>query len=297
MQIRNRAILAPMSEYTTAPFRKLCKKYGADYAIVPLVSATAIARNPEYTERVDFNPEFDDCIQLFGAHPADFKAALKVLTEKFPGLKWVDINCGCPSYKVCDPGAGSALLSAPETVAGIARQMRGDIQVLSIKMRLAEVPGKTMAFAKAVAAEGVDFITVHGRTPRQGYAGKSNWDMIRKLKENVGVPVVGNGDLLNKKEGEARVRDGYCDAFMIGRAAMGNPRCFSNLEISGKGDGIAVMMEYIRICDEMGLANLNDLKAKALQFFRNFSGSSRMRGEIGKCKSIDELLAVCNRIL
>ncbi|MEM4332398.1 MAG: tRNA-dihydrouridine synthase family protein [Candidatus Micrarchaeia archaeon] len=289
MNIKNKAILAPLSEYTTAPFRKLCKKYGADLVVVPLVSATAIARNPRYAEKIDYSPEFDDGIQLFGARPADFKIALDVLLQKFPSLKWVDLNCGCPSYRVCEPGAGSALLKSPDTVADIIMQMRAGIKVLSIKMRLAGAHEETIAFARAIAEEGIDFITVHGRTPKQGYSGKADWEEIRCVKDAVDVPLVGNGDLTCRKDGEEKIKDGYCDAFMIGRAAMGNPKCFSNLMAREKGDCLDTIREYIEVCNQLGTCNVNDIRQKALQIIRGFGGAADIREKISHCKSIEQI--------
>ncbi|MCX8200279.1 MAG: tRNA-dihydrouridine synthase family protein [Candidatus Micrarchaeota archaeon] len=289
MHIKNRAILAPLSDYTNAPFRKLCKMYGADYTIVPLVSAAAIARNPKYLERVDFNPGLDDCIQLFGADASDFVKAVRLLKSRFKELRWIDINCGCPSYKVCEPGAGSALLGTPQKAAAIIRQLRGQVETLSVKMRLAGTHEKTIAFAKAVAAEGIDFLTVHGRTPAQGYSGKADWERIRSLRSILDIPVIGNGDIQCRKDGEAKVREGYCDAFMIGRAAMGNPCCFSDLRMAGKESCKGMLEKYIAVCEEMGMCSTNDIRTKALQFLRGFDGSAKIRARISQCKNVSEI--------
>jgi tRNA-dihydrouridine synthase len=289
MQIKNKAFLAPLSEYTTAPFRMLCKRHGADITIVPLVSATAIARRPAYVDRIDFSDKIDDCIQLFGKVPDDFSTAVDTLKEKFPKLKWIDINCGCPSYIVQEAGAGSALLDKPQIVARTIELLRNKIPILSVKMRLAGTWEKTSAFAEEVANAGIDFLTVHGRTSKQGYSGKADWDKIREIKGIVDIPVIGNGDLQCRSDGEAKVKSGHCDAFMIGRAAMGNPRCFENGTTSGKDDAIEVMKEYMGICGELECAHISDMQVKALQMMRNFSGSAKLRGEIGKCKSVGQL--------
>jgi len=295
MDIYNKAFLAPISEYTNAPFRKMCKKYGADYTLVPLISATALSRNRSYVERIDFNEGVDDGIQLFGGNPADFSRAVDVLLESFPSLKWIDINCGCPALNVHEAGGGSVLLGKPEIISKILKEIRDKVDALTVKMRVLGKQEDTMKFVRCVVDAGADFITIHGRTPSQGYSGKCNWEVIKEIKQIVDVPIIGNGDIRNRKDGAGKVSAGYCDGFMIGRAAMGNPGCFSDKNISSCEDAISFMNEYIGICTEMNCVNINDLRGKGLQFFREFSGSSRMREEIGKCKSVEDIERILKR--
>ncbi len=292
MEIYGKGFIAPLSNFTNAPMRKMLKKYGADYSVVPLISATALVRKPEdMLKKVDYNPKFDDGIQLFGSVPEDFKGAIVILLDNFPELKWIDINCGCPSYIVREAGAGSALLENPKRLKEILERIEGIADVLSIKVRLLKEREKTPEFLKEYERY-VDFITVHGRTAPQGYSGKADWDMIKKIREHLEVPIVGNGDLQSKSEGLKRIKEGYSDGYMIGRRAISNPWAFDDREPKGIEDSIRFLREYIEIAENLGEARLVDVKLKALQFFHGFPHSAQWRKKLATAKSIEDFKRV-----
>ncbi len=288
MDVFRKGFFAPLSNFSNAPMRYMTKLHGADYTIVPLISATALARKPkDMILRVDFNPKFDDGVQLFGSVPEDFRSATKVLLDYFPELKWIDVNCGCPSYIVREAGAGSALLDKPDLLEDILRVLKGLPEVLTIKVRLLDNPMKTLPFLKRFERY-VDFITVHGRTVKQGYSGVANWEIIREIHEGLDVPLVGNGDLRSNEDGLARVEGGYSDGFMIGRFALDNPWSFENRFPSSEADSREMFCEYFRIADRLNMLDVVDLRLKALKFFRFFPNSAKLRGAIAKFKTIEE---------
>ncbi|NYZ77143.1 tRNA-dihydrouridine synthase family protein [Candidatus Micrarchaeota archaeon] len=288
-ELPGKAMLAPMADFTELPFRLLCRKYGADCSLVPLVSATAITRSESYFENIRVAEKENAGLQLFGAAPADFGIAVERITDALPFVKWLDLNCGCPSPRTTAGGAGSRLLKKPKLAAAmVARMKRSGLRV-SVKMRLLPKMEKTLEFCKAMEKAGADFLIVHGRTEKQGYSGKADWDSIKKIRERTGIPVVGNGDINEIALGRKYVKEGYADAFMIGRAALSNPRIFCGKKTEGIEDAKGLLREYLALCNRNDFLEVNNAKLVATQFFRGFRGSAGMRLAVSKAKSIEDI--------
>jgi len=287
--------LAPISEYTNLPFRLLCKKYGAEATVVPLVSATALAKREEMSDTLDLSKDEKNAgVQLFGSEPEDFKKAAKAIERNFPFVSWLDINCGCPMKKITENGAGASLLKSPKLVGRIIEATKDAGLPVSVKMRLLPKIEKTIGFCRAVEKTGIEFLVLHGRTAKQMYSGAADWEAIKKAHASIGLPVIGNGDITDKAKGEELVSDGYCDGFMIGRAAMRNPLCFSNKNLNSLKAEKKLFLEYAKICERYGSLKPNDLKQKALFFFRSCKNCASIRRGISKTKTIDEIFAVIN---
>lgn len=230
--LENNLILAPMAGVTDLPFRLLCKEQGAGLICTEMISAKAIYfknKNTETLMEID-ERERPVSLQLFGSDP-DLMAEIARQIEP-RNFDILDINMGCPVPKVVNNGEGSALMKNPRLVHEIVSKVSNAIEKpLTIKIRkgFAEDCVNAVEIAKIAEDAGAAAVAVHGRTREQYYAGNADWDIIRKVKEAVSIPVIGNGDVDSPQKAEALVRETGCDGIMIGRAVQGNSWLFSQI--------------------------------------------------------------------
>lgn len=232
VQIENPFVLAPMAGVTDLSFRKLCKEQGAGLICMEMVSAKAISFHNKNTEAL---MEIDKCenpvsMQIFGSEP-ELMARVAAEIEERP-FDILDINIGCPVPKVVNNGEGSALLKNPELIVKIVKSVSSAIKKpLTVKVRIGfeNEPVDIVEIAKRVEDAGAAAIAVHGRTRQQYYSGTADWDTIRRVKEAVSIPVIGNGDVDSPEKAEALIKETGCDGVMVGRAVRGNPWLFREL--------------------------------------------------------------------
>lgn len=232
VKIENPFVLAPMAGVTDLPFRKLCKEQGAGLICMEMVSAKAISfhnKNTEALMEID-KGEHPVSMQIFGSEPRLMgKVAAEIQERPFDIL---DINMGCPVPKVVNNGEGSALLKDPDLIAQIVKTVSSAIhKPLTVKVRIGfeNEPVDIVEIAKRAEDAGAAAIAVHGRTRQQYYSGTADWDTIRRVKEGVCIPVIGNGDVDSPKKAEALIKETGCDGVMVGRAVRGNPWIFREL--------------------------------------------------------------------
>lgn len=232
VKMDNPFVLAPMAGVTDLPFRKLCKEQGAGLICMEMISAKAISfhnKNTEALMEID-QAEHPVSMQLFGSDPALMAEVAKSIEER--PFDILDINMGCPVPKVVNNGEGSALLKDPDLLVQIVKSVSSAIsKPLTVKVRIGfeKFPVDIVEIAKRVEDAGAAAIAVHGRTREQYYSGTADWDAIRRVKEAVSIPVIGNGDVDSPKKAEALIRETDCDAVMIGRATRGNPWIFREM--------------------------------------------------------------------
>jgi len=226
---QNPLVLAPMAGITDFPFRMICRELGAGLVFSEMVSVEALIREHKRT----FNMLHTDhaerpvVFQIFGSNPRSMADAARIVSQGI--VDFIDINMGCPVPKVLKCGAGSALLRD----IGLAKEIMAAVVDASsvpvtVKIRLGWDSQNIVALDIARAAEsvGIAAVTVHGRTKVQGFSGHADWSMIKQVKDSVGIPVIGNGDVRSAQDAKKMKDETGCDGIMIGRAIQGNPWIF-----------------------------------------------------------------------
>ena len=225
-------VLAPMAGVTDLPFRLLCREMGVGLLSMEMVSAKAILYKNRNTESLmEIAPgENPIALQLFGSDPEILgEIAAQIQNRPFDIL---DFNMGCPVPKVVNNQEGSALMKQPELVREIASSLvKASEKPVTVKIRKGfdDAHVNAVEIAKILEDCGVAAVAVHGRTREQYYSGKADWEIIRKVKEAVSIPVIGNGDVDSPKAAVEMLEQTGCDGVMIGRAAQGNPWLFREI--------------------------------------------------------------------
>ncbi len=228
VQIENRVVLAPMAGVCNSAFRRIIKQMGCGLLYAEMVSDKALVYDNEKTKNMLYSTQEERPIaqQIFGSDKQSFVKAAKIV-EKIMKPDIIDINMGCPVAKVAlRAQAGSALLKDPKKVYEIVSAVVKAVKVpVTVKIRSGWDSNSINAveIAKMCEKAKASAITVHPRTRSQGYNGLSDWNIIKEVKENVNIPVIGNGDILSAEDAKKMIDQTKCDAVMIGRGVLGNP--------------------------------------------------------------------------
>ena len=229
LTLRTPFILAPLAGFTDLPFRLLCREYGADLCYSEMISCHGLVFQQKNTlDMTVTTPEERPVVmQLFGSEPEIMGEAAKILSEQ--PIDAIDINMGCPVKKVTQKGAGCALMREPKHAARVIEAVAQNTTLpVTVKFRSGWTHQQIIApeFAKMAEDHGAAAVTIHARTWSDGFGGTVDWSVIRRVKEAVRIPVIGNGDIKSRAGGTAMMEATGCDGVMIGRAAVGEPWIF-----------------------------------------------------------------------
>ncbi len=296
--------LAPMAGVTDIVFRNICKEMGAGLTVTEMVSAKAIVYRNKNTGQLlkTGDKESPVAVQLFGGDASSVREAIEIINDE--PFDILDFNMGCPVPKVVKNKEGSALMLDPKKAEEILKVMAiTSKKPVTVKMRSGfdEKNINAPLIAKIAEDAGVSAVTVHGRTREQYYSGTADWDVIRKVKETVSIPVFGNGDVKDGTLALEIMRQTGCDGVMIGRAAMGNPWIFREIlhffetgeEVKrpSKEEVFEMILRHAKeLADEKGeIVAIREMRSHAAWYTHGFKGASAIRRRINEILTLAEL--------
>lgn len=305
VKLKNNILLAPMAGITDLPFRMICRKFEPGLACTEMVSSKAIFYGDEKTKKL-MNCDGEErpiAIQIFGSEPETMAYSARYVSKV---ADIVDINMGCPAPKVTKNGDGSSLLQDLNKAEKIIEAVVKNSNVpVTLKMRLGWDKNKIVApeLAKIAESLGVSMITVHGRTRTEYYSGTASLDEIKKVKEAVNIPVIGNGDVVSEETAIRMFEKIECDGIMIGRAALGNPWIFQKiiyyLETGEKMPDVALQEKFniikehflLEIEEKGEYTGVREFRKHLAAYTKNLPNSSYFRSKINNLESKEEVLS------
>lgn len=306
LELKSNVISSPMAACTDLAYRLLSREHGLEFCFLEMVSAEALVRENKATEELMKTVPADKPLgaQLVGCRPDAMGRAAAMVEEM--GYDLLDLNLGCPVPKIAGQGAGSALLARPDDCRDIFTAVVKNVKSIpvTVKMRLGVSDGSGAEAARvAKIAEdcGITAVSVHGRTRTQAYTGKANYHAIRKVKEAVKIPVIGNGDVCSGEDARRMLEITGCDGVMIGRGGLGNPWIFKDVEsvISGKGplpgptpeQKKKALLRHLELecMHRDDVTTVFFMRRIAGWYFKGMPGASEFRGKINVAKTVEEV--------
>lgn len=311
--LKSHAVLAPMAGVSDRAYRELCVRFGAAYCVSEMVSSKALSFNSKKSEELMEISDLErPCgIQIFGDDPKCMADAAKHALENKPDI--IDINMGCPAPKISSNGSGSALMKNPRLCGEIVKAVTAVTDTpVTVKIRKGwdDDSVNAVEVAKICESAGVAAITVHGRTRQQYYKPPVDYDIIKAVRESVSVPIIANGDIDSAEKAKEVMDITGCDLVMVGRATLGNPWIFSQINAYLENPNVkihtpdleerlGVMIEHISKMVEYKGEHMAMLQARKLVvgYFKGIKGAAALRNEAGKIKTLDDLYELRQKAL
>jgi tRNA-dihydrouridine synthase B len=288
------AVLAPMAGFSDAPFRLLCREYGAAWAVTEMVSSMGVVMNGKKSFEIGepYEGEPNLIIQLFGSDPQIMAEAGAKLYEEFKPVA-LDINMGCPVPKIVKNGGGACLLQTPDIAHDVIAALEKAVPIpVSAKIRLGWDKYNAIEVAKALESGGAASIALHGRTRAQAYSGQADWDKIEEVSSHLQIPLIGSGDVTSKTMFDERKHK--ASGIMIGRGAVGRPWIFQEV----LGGNSLELPEIVQLAYRHCLLNaewygeqtgMRQMRGVLPHYFKGFAGANRVRQQITQVSSLESV--------
>ena len=311
IQVNNPLFLGPMAGVTDWAFRTICAELGAGVTVTEMVSSRALVYQDKKSKALlKKNPGSICGAQIFGNDP-EIMAQSAVLALEHSGCDFVDINMGCPMPKIANSGDGCGLMRTPELAQSIVRAVVKAVDVpVTVKCRLGWDKGNVnvLDFTKRMEDAGASLLTVHGRTRSMLYSGTANWDMIAKVKQQLSVPVIANGDVIDAQTAVRCRNWTKADGIMIGRATFGNPWVFAEVSAALAGEPIPerpllakrvdVAVRQFQLAYEDKGEHIACLEARKhfAWYLRGVAYANYYKEQISAIKSMDDIYRIADGI-